>query len=343
MTIKDLSRPFCLQKVRGWQKNVLLTPYTTFKIGGPAKYFYTAKSAKQIIESLKLAKKIKIPVFVLGGGSNILVSDQGFNGLVIKNQISKFALIDNRSYGGKTQNNALPAGGQESKIKILTETGTKLEKLVKFSVANNLTGLEWAIGIPGTIGGAIRGNSGAFGHSISENAESVDALNPDTLKVANYLKEKCQFGYRESIFRHNKNIILSAKLFLKKGDPQKIFETLNEYLKIREQRNPHYPSVGSVFKNLQVKDLDLSVIKKNPKLKETIKGGKIPVAYLIESCGLKGKRIGDAQISEKHANFIINLNKATAEEVIILISLIKQKVRNKFGVQLEEEIEYAGF
>lgn len=341
---------------KNWRKDVLLAEYTTFKIGGPAKYFYIAKTSQQLIKAAAAAQKLKIPCFILGGGSNILISDRGFDGLIIKNQTSKIKtqndlpdqilslskiretpkIFDNEFY---RQN----LGGQKLKCKILTESGARLERLVRFSIANNLTGLEWAIGIPGTIGGAIRGNSGAFGHSISEIIKSAAVLNLNTLEIENYSGEQCRFYYRESIFKHNKNIILSAEMLLKKGNPQKIFKTINRYIKTRKQKNPCYPSAGSVFKNLQVKNLDLNVIKKISKLKETIKGGKIPAAYFIEDCGLKGKRIGDAQISEKHANFIVNLGEAKAKEVISLINLIKQKTKNKFGVQLQEEIEYLGF
>lgn len=335
--------------LKNFQKNILLAPYTTFKIGGPAKYFFIAKSSRQIIEAIKLAKKLSISYFVLGGGSNILVNDKGFNGLVIKVKNEKYKIQD--------------------KI-VISEAGVLLSSLAKSSINKNLSGLEWAAGVPGTLGGAIRGNSGAFGHSISELVKNVSVFSSDNLEVNNYNKKQCKFFYRESIFKNNKgfhpvlsvlarkskneifpfprsldnkNIILSAQLNLKKGDSKKSGEIIKEYLKTRKKGNPNYPSAGSVFKNLEVKDLNLNIIKNYPRINEVIKGGKIPAAYFIEACDLKGKRIGDAEIYQKHANFIINLGNATAEQIVILISLIKQKVRNKFGIQLEEEIEYVGF
>jgi len=308
--------------LKDFKKNILLAPYTTFKIGGPAKYFFIATSSGQIIEAIKLAKKLSIPYLVLGGGSNILVNDKGFNGLIVK--------VKNEKY--KIQDKA-----------VISEAGVLLSGLAKSLINKNLSGLEWAIGVPGTLGGAIRGNSGAFGHSISELVKNIIVLNSDNLEINNYNKKQCKFFYRESIFKYNKNIIISAELNLKKGDSKKSLEIIKEYLKTRKKGNPNYPSAGSVFKNLEVKELDLNIIKNYPRINEVIKGGKIPAAYFIEACGLKGKKIGDAEIYQKHANFIINLGNATAEQIVILISLIKQKVRNKFGIQLEEEIEYVGF
>ncbi len=308
--------------LKDFKKNILLAPYTTFKIGGPAKYFFIAKNNRQIIEAVKLAKKSGIPYFIMGGGSNVLINDKGFDGLVIKVKNEKYE-IQNKT--------------------IISEAGVLFSSLVGEATNKNLSGLEWAVGVPGTIGGAIRGNAGAFGRDIYESVEKVIFFNAENLKIESYNKKQCQFSYRESIFKHNKNIILSAQLNLKKGNSKKSSEIIKECLEIRKKGNPGYPSAGSVFKNLQVKNLNSSLFEKIPELKQMIKGGKIPATYFIEACGLKGKRIGEAEIYQKHANFIINLGHATAEQIIILISLIKQKVRNKFSIQLEEEIEYVGF
>lgn len=253
------------------QKNIILAPYTTFKIGGPAKYFTIVENNKDLVEANEFAKNKKLPFFILGGGSNILVSDKGFNGLVI--------LINNKQV---TMNNNV----------IKAEAGVKLSDLVKISIDNNLTGLEWAIGIPGTIGGAVKVNTSAFGSNISELVKNIEKKD---------------------------NVILSVELEMKKGNKQASQQMIKKYSKHRKERQPlEYPSAGCIFKN-----------PINQK-----------AGYLIDQAGLKGKQIGQAQVSEKHANFIINLNSAKSKDVKDLIKLIKKTVKKKFNIELEEEIQY---
>lgn len=309
------------------QKNIILALHTTFRIGGPAKYFYIAKTKEDIIEAIKTAKENGLPYFILGGGSNLLVSDKGYDGLVIKIQNTKHRI----------QN-----------TKIITDAGVPLARLVAESVGAGLTGLEWAIGIPGTIGGAVYGNSGAFGHSVSENVAEITTLAPDNFSPfgrKKYNNEQCGFEYRGSIFKKNKEIILEVVLNFQKGDSEKSQEILKENLNSRKKM-PVYPSAGSVFKNQEVQNLNeevLKIISACGGQAANWKGGKIPTGYLIEQCGLKGKEINGAKISEEHANFIVNFNNAKAEDVIALIDLCKNEVKNKFGIILEEEIQYVGF
>jgi UDP-N-acetylmuramate dehydrogenase len=312
-----------IKSLPGVKENVLLKNYTTFRIGGRAKYFFTAKKKEDLIEAIKLAKKLKLPFFILGGGSNLLVSDKGYQGLVIQ--------IKNQKLKIKNQN-------QKSKI-IEAEAGTLLSQLVNTALKNNLTGLEWAMGIPGTIGGAIWANAGAFGDSMADLVKSVEVFEITKLRIRNYKLEDCKFGYRDSIFRHNKNlIILSARLQLKKGQKKEIQKEIKEYLKYRKKKQPlNLPSAGSIFKNPQgILGGKLTKEDEFPFLPFT-------AAQLIEKCGLKGKRIGNVRISEKHANFIVNLGKGKAKEVRKLINLIKKRVKKKFGIDLEEEIQYLGF
>jgi len=298
------------------KKNIILSSYTTFRIGGRAKYFFSAQNKKEIIQAVNWAKKKNLDFFILGGGSNILVSDDGFDGLVIR--------LDNKNY--KVNGNI-----------VSVEAGMPLNELVKISIDNNLSGLEWAVGIPGTIGGAICGNTGAFGHSISDFILSVEILKNKEIKILQ--KEDCSFSYRNSLFKNNRNIvILSAKFKLKKDNKKKSKEMLAKYLNQRKITQPVEPSAGCIFKNPFCTDLS----KINKKL-APIKDNRISAGWLIEECGLKGYKIGQAQISKKHANFIINCGQAKAEDVIILISLTKQKVRDRFNIQLEEEIKYVGF
>ena len=282
------------------EENVLLSQYTTFRIGGPARYFFIAKNTKDLIEAVKFARGKKLPFFILGGGSNLLVSDQGFNGLVIKAE----------NQGLKLDKNI-----------IIAEAGVSLAKLVKLSMDSSLTGLEWAIGIPGVIAGAVRGNTGAFGQSISESVEKVEVLNDELEKVV-LNRSDCCFDYRESVFKKSGDIILSVELKLERGDKEKSQETIKEHLIQRLDKNPTgYPSAGCIFKN--------------PK--------PLATGQLIDQCGLKGKKIGQAMISSKHANFIVNLGEAKAEDVIELIKIIKRLVKEKFNVDLQEEVQYLGF
>jgi UDP-N-acetylmuramate dehydrogenase len=284
------------------QKNVSLAEHTTFKIGGKAKYFFIARTKEDLIKAILIAKKFKLKFFILGGGSNLLISDKGYDGLVIK-----------------TQNSKLEIRKKGTIINFFCGAGTPLAKLVLESIKNSAQGLEWAAGIPGTVGGAIFGNAGAFNESMSNNIEEVEVFDIRN-KVIKRLKNKdCRFEYRKSFFKKNKNlIILSAKLKLKKGKKEKIKEIIKEHLEKRKQFQPlNYPSAGSVFVNP----------------KTGLKTGE-----MIEKCGLKGKRIGKAKVSEKHANFIMNLGKAREKDVKKLIILIKKRVKNKFGIILKEEI-----
>ncbi len=299
----------------GIQKNILLKNYTTFKIGGKAKYFYVAKTKENLIKAIKMAKELKLPFFVLGGGSNLLISDNGFKGLVIK--------IENLKL--KIENS-----------KLITDAGVSLSKLVDISTKRGLTDLEWATGIPGTVGGAVNGNAGAFGKSMKYIVKKVEVFDVKNKKIK-FLKNKdCKFSYRDSVFKHKKNlIILSAALQLKKGNKNKITEKIKKYLEYKKNTQPlNYPSAGSIFKN--PKGFSVGELGEEDKSSSS----SFAAARMIEECGLKGKKIGNAKISEKHANFIVNLGSARAKDVEKLIKLMKQKVKNKFGVVLKEEIQF---
>ena len=298
-----------------FQKNVSLKNYTTFKIGGRAKYFFIAKTKKDLFCAIIAAKKLKLPFFILGGGSNLLISDKGYNGLIINFKFSIFNFQKN---------------------KIIVGAGTRLGELVNASAERRLTGLEWASGVPGTVGGAVFGNAGAFQKSMKDVVKEVEVLDTKDLRFKIYDFKKCQFGYRDSIFKHKKNlIILSVILNLKKGKKSEIKKKIKEYLNYKKERQPlNYPSAGSIFKNPSGFSAG--------ELGEEDESSSLPfaAARLIEKCGLKGKRIGQAKISEKHANFIVNLGNARAKEVKKLINLIKKEVKKRFGTLLDEEIQF---
>lgn len=273
------------------KENEPLKNHSTFRIGGLARYFVIVKSKEEILEAIDFAQEKNLPYFVFGNGSNILFRDEGYNGVAIKIRSTK----------SEIQNNV-----------VIADTGVLLSEIIMKTVEAGLTGLEWGIGIPGTVGGCVAGNCGAFGKSISESVKKIKTLDKE------YSKEECGFCYRDSKFKNidNKEIILEIELELKKSDKEKIKEEIKNNLIQRKNRIPPYPSAGCVFKN--------------PK---PLSAGK-----LIEQCGLKGTRINDAQISETHTNFIVNLGEAKAQDVLELVKLCKQKVKEKFDVDLKEEI-----
>jgi len=319
--------PNVKELLKGIQENIQLAPYTTFKIGGEARYFYIAKTSGEIKQALQFAKEQKLPYYIIGNGSNLLVSDKGFDGLVVK--------IQNKDFDLDIKNGSINAGA-----------GINLTILVRMSIDADLAGLEWMIGIPGTLGGAIYGNAGAFGHSIGEAIKSVKVLNPDNLAEEILTGEECGFSYRHSIFKEKKYIILSASLKLRKGDKAESEKTMKENIARRQGRHPIGPSAGSVFKNPSISENQKAfeqIVKKYPEAEQFRINGKIPAGWLIEEYGLKGKKIGGAMVSQEHGNFIINVGGAKAEDVIMLISLIKEKIRVNFGIELEEEIQYVGF
>ena len=307
----------------GVKENVSLKDYTTFKIGGKAKYFFVAKTKNELIKAIKVSKQLNLPFFILGGGSNVLFSDKEFKGLVIKIKNEKLKIKN---------------------CVIDTEAGTLLSILVKKAQQHNLSGLEWAVGIPGTIGGAVYGNASAFGKAIGDLVKQVEVLDLKTFKIKKLSKKECQFKYKDSIFKHKKNLlILSVILRLKKGNKEKIKENMKRFLTIRKETQPlNYPSAGCIFKNLGIQNSKLKIKKelfeKFPELRDFIQKGEIPAGYLIDKAGLKGKRIGDAMVSEKHANFIVNLGNAKTKDVQKLIAHIKKKVKKIFGIELKEEI-----
>jgi UDP-N-acetylmuramate dehydrogenase len=332
----------------GVQKNIPLAKYTTFKIGGRAKYFFTAKTKEDLIKAVAMAKKLKLPFFILGRGSNLLVSDEGYEGLIIKFEIpnSKIQIKSKTEFPfmeTKVKKRIKPSSPIQNP-KIYVEAGAMLGELANATANAGLSGLEWAAGIPGTVGGAIYGNAGAFQKSMKDIIEKVEVFDTEELRIKNYELSDCRFGYRESIFKRNKNlIILSAKIKLKKGKKKEIQKKIKEYLNYKKEKQPlNYPSAGSVFKNFtQSRN---KICGAGPKeLKRFKKMGAIPAAWLIDKCGLKGKKIGEAQISKIHANFIVNLGGGKAKNVIRLINLAKKKVKKKFKINLEEEIQHLGF
>ena len=309
------------KKLPRLQKNVLLKNHITFHIGGPAEYFLLAAKEAEIMRAIQIAKKLHLPVFVMGGGSNLLVSDKGVLGLVIKNQVETPIVVKKYNV-------------------IKAPAGAVLGDVVESSIKKSLEGLEWAGGLPGTFGGAIRGNAGAFGGEIKDSILNVTALD-NRLKVRKLSKAECGFSYRSSIFKRENWVVLSASVKLKKGNKKNLQEISRAHIAYRNERHPlEYPNAGSVFKNVDVKELSLKFQKM---FADKVKQDPFPIvpsAWFIIGAGLSGKKIGQAQISTKHSNYIVNLGGATAEDVLQLIDVVKQKVKKKYGITLEQEIQY---
>ena len=332
------------------KQGVSLKKYTTFKIGGKADFFVEVDDLKRLEGVLEWAQNHQQKVFILGGGSNLLFMDEGFDGLVIK-------LI----------NTNIKIESSEGVSKIRCGAGISLSKLVATSFKSNLTGLEWAAGIPGTVGGAVRGNAGAFGGEIKDVVTEVQAISLKNCKIAkdsyasviiypNELGEEieenckniiqkfnnrdCEFRYRSSVFKESNGLMIwDVEVRLITGDSIKSKQIASENIKKRDSKQPNiikFPSAGSIFKNPKVSKEIQEKFKHDTEMEA--KNNKVPAGWLVARCGLLGKKIGGAMISEKHGNFIINIGKAKAEDVLLLISIIKTLVRNKYGVHLQEEI-----
>lgn len=278
------------------EKDISLSTLTTYKTGGIAKLVVYPNNINNLKQMLKLIHKYNIKYFILGKGSNTLFSDKEFNGVIIKlDKLNNFKI---------------------KQTEIYVESGMILSKLVQASVKNELTGLEFAIGIPGTIGGAIYMNAGAYGNNMSNIVKSVIVLN-EKFQIKEIPLEKLKFDYRYSIFQDNKNLIcVAANIKLEHGNHDEIASKIKENLLKRKNSQPlEYPSAGSVFRN-----------------PEGNYAGKI-----IEELDLKGKNIGGAEISTKHANFIINKNNASSSDILKLIKLVQKEVKDKYKIDLKLE------
>jgi len=300
------------------KEKVLLKDYTTFKIGGPADYFVEVNTIEEVQGALAWARDRGKKFLILGGGSNIIISDDGFAGLVIKLNLKKLEFV-----------------GEQ----VIVGPGVMLAYLLNQALSKNLIGLEFAAGIPGTVGGAIRGNAGTYGLSMSDVVTRIKYLD-DNYAIQEMDVQRAEFAYRHSIFKTNSWIILQAELTLASGDIAAAKKLVAERLQYRQDTQPNQPSAGCIFKNIRFEDVDVETLRnKHVDVDKFAQHRKIPAGYLIEIMDLKGYSIGDAQISEKHANYIINKGQATAEQVIMLISFIKQQIRDKYGIQLQEEVQ----
>ena len=306
------------------QKDVPLKNYSNYKIGGNASYFLDVRTKEDLIEGLREWRQMgeNKEIFILGGGTNILISDDGFDGLIIHCSIEGIEL-----------------NGEE----LTVGAGESIWDIDKFLVEKSLSGMEWSGGLPGTIGGAVRGNAGAFSGETKDVVSKVQSIDLETLEEKERDNKDCEFSYRNSIFKKNgdKELIFSVTLSLRKGERDEIEERTLRNVQYRQERHPlEYPNIGSTFKNIPWDNVpeDLKVhwkvyLKDDP-------FPVVPVAKIIALAGLKGTTVGKAMVSDKHTNFIVNLGNAKASDVKGVIEEVKDKVKDKFGVNLEEEVMY---
>jgi UDP-N-acetylmuramate dehydrogenase len=298
-------------------ENVPLASYTRFEIGGPARLLADASTEHALVEALRVVREHGWLHAVIGGGTNLVVSDEGFPGIVVRYSAA--------------------AIGIDGSV-VHVQAGAALQELVDATMTWGLRGLETMTGIPGWVGGAVYGNAGAYGHSIAERVEMVRFFDGNGFREVG--NAGCEFRYRESIFKQHKDwTILSAALGLDRANPAELRSTAEGILKIRNRKYP--PTMrcaGSIFKNLLFAELPEALREQIPE--GLVREGKVPSAYFLEQVGAKGMSNGQVRVADYHANLIYNADGGTARQVHDLIETLKQRVLDRFGLRLEEEIQY---
>ncbi|HWP61030.1 MAG TPA: UDP-N-acetylmuramate dehydrogenase [Candidatus Paceibacterota bacterium] len=298
------------------KENIPLAPLTTFQIGGAAKYFVEARTNEDIQEAVEYAQKRDIRFVILSGGSNVLIPDEGLNALVIHIVSDAHAFSDNVLHA---------------------EAGCNLLELIKEASEKDLGGWEKLAGIPGSIGGAVRGNAGAFGSEIKDFVTSVQAFNVDTKQSRGFVQPYMNFAYRDSFFKHHPEwVITSVTLELQQSPYEKSAALIAETIAEREKRHlQNVRAAGSFFMNpvASAEIVALFEREKNVQSRES----RVPAGWLIEKVGMKGACVGGACASEQHPNYLVNVNSATATDVLALAANIKKAVSDAYGIRLQEE------
>ena len=297
-----------------------LSRYTRFALGGPADVYAETASVEAFIAALTVARASGQSYVVIGGGTNLIVSDDGFRGIVLRFIAQRILAAGNR---------------------VVADGGAVLQDLVDFTVDRGLQGLETLAGIPGSVGAAIYGNAGAYGHSISERVRTVRFYDGAGVRV--FDNEACEFHYRESVFKRHKDwIIFSAELVMDSADAAALRKTADDIVKVRNEKFPvTMKCAGSIFKNLLMAQLPAAVAERVPQ--RVAREGKVPAAYFLEEVGAKGMTRGDIHVATYHANLLYNAGAGTAADLRALIADLKSRVVEKFGITLEEEVQYVGF
>lgn len=309
-----------------FKENESLAKHVNFRIGGPAKYFVEARSTQDLIDAVKIANEYSLPYFILGGGSNTLVADEGYQGLVIKAANRNMRIEGDR---------------------VIVEAGVISATVARASADKGLRGFEWAISLPGTIGGAVRGNAGCFGGETKDTLESVKLLrNGEVVEVP---ASDMHYGYRHSVLKdsgHEHDVVLEATFKLTPGDRTEALALIDKNLAGRKASQPlGSSSAGCMFKNFEyTSDDEITKLTSKVEIPEAMRNmHRIGAGWIIDQLGLKGMKMGEAQVAPQHGNFLLNIGHATAKDIVTLISYVKTKARDEFGVQLQEEVQYLGF
>jgi UDP-N-acetylmuramate dehydrogenase len=298
--------------------NIPLAPLTTLGIGGDAQFFVEVYTTENLKQAIIWANEKNLSWIVIGGGSNLLISDEGYPGLVIKNNLQGITF-------------------EHEKIKV--QAGTSLQELVNFTIENELDGMSTMTGIPGSVGGAIYGSAGAYGDNIRDFLLEISYLDGEEIKTLT--KDQFETGYRDSFFKHHKSLVILSATFggFQKGNKE---EMQKECVQIMQKRNAKYPPSqkcpGSFFKNVIASELSNDQLKNIPP--DKIIFGKIPAGYLLESVGAKGANRGQIAVAKNHANTFINLGEGSAEDFYQLSLDLAIKVYQKFGIKLEPEVQF---
>jgi len=300
--------------------NVPLALHTRFAIGGPAALLAETPDVLSFIAALRVARASGQRIAIIGGGSNLIAADEGFDGIVLR-----FTADSIRAEG----------------FRAIADSGAELQTLVDFSIDRGLAGLETLTRLPGWVGAAVYGNAGAYGDSMSERVDRVNFFDGETLRI--FSNAQCEFSYRESIFKRNKDwFIFSVELNLEPGDPVALRRTASDIARIRDEKfPPTMRCAGSIFKNLRLADLPLGAAARVPAT--AVREGKVPAAWFLEQVGAKGMAEGGIRVADYHANLIYNAGGGTARELRALIGELKTRVCARFGLDLEEEVQYVGF
>jgi UDP-N-acetylmuramate dehydrogenase len=302
------------------ERDAPLSRYTRFGLGGPASLLADAATETALATAILHVETERVPFVVIGGGSNLVIADTGYRGIVIRYTADRIS---------------------SSGTCVMAESGAQLQSLVDYTIDNGLSGIHTMTGIPGWVGGAIYGNAGAYGRSTHESIHSVRFF--DGSMIREFSNEECGFRYRHSRFKDNKRwIILSSAWRLANADAGTLRKQADEILTVRNAKYPpDMKCAGSIFKNLLFIDLPESVqLQVDPKV---IREGKIPSAYFLEKVGAKGIQNGDIHVADYHANLIYNAGRGTAAQVREVVDDLKQRVRDRFGFDVEEEVQYVGF
>lgn len=309
-----------LKKYGKLRINEPLSKHTTFKIGGPAKYFITITETSKLIELLQFLDAEGVSYLVFGGGSNMLASDEGFDGVVIDIATRELQIDGTR---------------------VVAQAGCITVEVAQKTMQASLTGFEWGVGVPGTIGGALRGNAGAMGREMKDSVTEISIYKDGEVEI--WDAAQCDFGYRSSRVKHEGGVVLSVTLQLEKATDKSGMQQALQYLKYRNTTQPQgFASTGCIFKNADIAKYRAQLLahfdEHDEKIQQFLRVGKISAGWLVEQVGMKGAQVGGALVSDRHGNFIVSDGSATAQDVRTLIDQIKEKVFDAFGISLEEEI-----